>query len=911
MKKRIVGTLMALLLAVTVLPPGAISVTSADVTTGLVTTAYADEHKHCLCATADGTHKGECNAANVTWKPYSNGITSGTKDKPNYYYLTSNVGTDIGWDLTAQYKYIVICLNGYNITSKSGQTINITSGGEIFTITDCKPAGQQGEITHTEGNGVGIYVNHSTFNMYGGRISGNTNTSGNGGGVLVEGTFNMYGGTISDNTTSNGGGVYVKSGKTFNMYGGTISNNTADYGGGVYVEEGATFTMSGDANITTNTAGTTTRGFGGGVYSKGTFNLNGGTITENTAISDGFTRELGGGVNSAGGKLNLSGNPVVKDNKKDTSSDNVKVDGGTMEVTAALTEGAEIVLNSLEETTITPTDKSGVWYMWNETTKTLTAPTGSSGGETGGETTEHKHCVCGGTLNAAGHTHDANVTWTAINNGEELKKLNSEAGYYYLNASFETGVELVPCKGTYLCLNGKTLTLTGTGYYGIKISLGSEFTLTDCKSAAQQGTIIADRAQKFAVEVYTGGLTSTSVFNMYGGTISGNGSAKTPGVEVERSIFNMYGGTITEFTRGVSMLDGTFNMYGESTITNNNTHRNSYDWYTSDGSAVFVNGDFNMYGGSITGNHNSREGCVYVANGSKFSMYGGTISGNSAEYGGGVRVCGTLEMGPGALIENNGVKDDTVVAKKGGGVYNTGKLIMKGGTITGNKASESGSGVFSSGKFSIGDESSPNGITVKVMDNKKDNAESNVWLEGAETKITVKGSLNSDSEIGITRIDAHEWQYIDGDTSGAVGYFKVDGEANASFNGRGEISSHGEHKHEFNDVWTTDGTYHWHECIVAGCPMGDGSVQERAVHVYDNDTDTTCNTCGYVRTISGGEEKPETPQRYYYNSSTAEGTKDETKNGPKTADAGALAYLGLALSSYVGTALVTRKKKEF
>lgn len=44
---------------------------------------------------------------------------------------------------------------------------------------------------------------------------------------------------------------------------------------------------------------------------------------------------------------------------------------------------------------------------------------------------------------------------------------------------------------------------------------------------------------------------------------------------------------------------------------------------------------------------------------------------------------------------------------------------------------------------------------------------------------------------------------------------------------------------------------------------------------------------------------------------TAQFTVGGVVSAPKTADAGALAYLGLALSSYVGTALVTRRKKEF
>ena len=47
-----------------------------------------------------------------------------------------------------------------------------------------------------------------------------------------------------------------------------------------------------------------------------------------------------------------------------------------------------------------------------------------------------------------------------------------------------------------------------------------------------------------------------------------------------------------------------------------------------------------------------------------------------------------------------------------------------------------------------------------------------------------------------------------------------------------------------------DDTNHWHECTDASCTDKAGSIKDKAVHVYDNDADTTCNICGYVRTIT-------------------------------------------------------------
>ena len=57
------------------------------------------------------------------------------------------------------------------------------------------------------------------------------------------------------------------------------------------------------------------------------------------------------------------------------------------------------------------------------------------------------------------------------------------------------------------------------------------------------------------------------------------------------------------------------------------------------------------------------------------------------------------------------------------------------------------------------------------------------------------------------------------------------------------------HEHSYGD-WSKDGTNHWHECTDANCPNQSESIKDTAAHIYDDDADTTCNVCGYVRTVT-------------------------------------------------------------
>ena len=57
------------------------------------------------------------------------------------------------------------------------------------------------------------------------------------------------------------------------------------------------------------------------------------------------------------------------------------------------------------------------------------------------------------------------------------------------------------------------------------------------------------------------------------------------------------------------------------------------------------------------------------------------------------------------------------------------------------------------------------------------------------------------------------------------------------------------HEHSYGD-WSKDGTSHWHECADADCPDREESIKDKAAHVYTDDTDTTCDVCGYERTVT-------------------------------------------------------------
>ena len=235
-------------------------------------------HTHCICGNSSKNVNGHTHDADITFQPWTETDKLPTSGN---YYLTRNV--TLARDASLQGANV--CLNGYTVTLSNVGRINPSGTAQL---TDCSVDGKgklesyagkaNGGVAISRGNKFSLYggtlngvkveigqTGGGTFNMYGGKITGNTKGTVVGQSKTSKNTtitINMYGGEISGNHISEnqGGGVFVGSGNQFNMYGGTIQNNSAVDGGGVYVASAdnaysaGTMTICGDAVIQDNKA---------------------------------------------------------------------------------------------------------------------------------------------------------------------------------------------------------------------------------------------------------------------------------------------------------------------------------------------------------------------------------------------------------------------------------------------------------------------------------------------------------------------------------------------------------------------------------------------------------------------------------------------------------------------------------
>jgi len=135
-----------------------------------------------------------------------------------------------------------------------------------------------------------------------GAITGGQSANSVGGAFIVQGggKLTLNGGSVYGNSANNGGGVAVTNG-TFTMNGGEISHNSAAGNGGGVQVQGGTFIMNG-GEISVNDAA----GNGGGLWvgEGSTVRVTGGTITNNDA-------SLGYDVYLNGTGMAVSGGPAI------------------------------------------------------------------------------------------------------------------------------------------------------------------------------------------------------------------------------------------------------------------------------------------------------------------------------------------------------------------------------------------------------------------------------------------------------------------------------------------------------------------------------------------------------------------------------------------------------------------------
>ncbi|MGI6211145.1 MAG: InlB B-repeat-containing protein [Anaerovoracaceae bacterium] len=282
---------------------------------------------------------------------------------------------------------------------KAGSQGVVVQSGGTFTMTGGSVNGntRSNYATGSGKGGAGVYIAAGgSFSMEGGEITNNHCTNPNssfGGGVLNLGTFNMSGGSIYSNEAGYGGGVCNqrtnsdRSTGVFNMTGGIITQNRASNGGGIFNDgtftlDGGTISLNYGKDLTTNGAynkgagvfnkkdftmksGKIIRNYGvdqgGGVWHGGvTFNLQGGTISGNTA------KKAGGGIYYCDAELTISGDPVVKDNVVMPDSSTEQANDLEMLVTSltsklftlgTLTSGAEVGVMKAGDAEVIPISK--------------------------------------------------------------------------------------------------------------------------------------------------------------------------------------------------------------------------------------------------------------------------------------------------------------------------------------------------------------------------------------------------------------------------------------------------------------------------------------------------------------------------------------------------------------------------
>ena len=337
------------------------------------TAAVQAAHTHCACggSISAGGHTSHSDVAYTAW----NG-TSGISYTNNtaHVYLTGNA--TLGDHLTVDGKTLYLCLNGKTLASNGSSKIQVKNGGRLV-LCDCQGGGTIKGATKDVWGGACVYLYTSTFDMFGGKLTGGKVTGSGGGGAIAlddqQCVFNMYGGEISGNNGKNyGGAIFRKfnanmpntTGGAFNMYGGTIKNNEAKNGGAFFSTTGGTVNLAG-GTISGNKATQSDNDAGGGaIYMRGngTINISGSAqITGNSSSLD------GGAILMGWGTINISDSVKINNNTANRWGGAICLRQDSNQVTTLNMRGGEISGNraTKEGGAVHVLDKDCMFYLYD------------------------------------------------------------------------------------------------------------------------------------------------------------------------------------------------------------------------------------------------------------------------------------------------------------------------------------------------------------------------------------------------------------------------------------------------------------------------------------------------------------------------------------------------------------------
>lgn len=663
MRKRIISTLMALCMALTLLP---VQVLAANYTVG--------EDAGVSARALAGTAGTELKADNID-AYVANGLGGGV------YTLAEDVTISGTLKVTGE---ATVDLNGYVLryadTTANGSVFEIVSGGDL-TVIDSRPNVEHKFVSNADGLWV-LDEQNGTEIVRGGIITGGT-------------------GLTDRNNNGYGGGVYVDGGGRFTMTGGSIVGCKAEgyiaFGGGVFVAKGGQFTMTGGSIVgCTAVADEYGHAYGGGIRNDGEVRgdigrttLSGTAEIRDCHAKDGFLL-YGGGISDAG-TLTINGDVKIigctaggmgSDAMYVNANNDSSVTGGTfygsiqdlgnkisgLIVTYRINDAdyAIQVLQSGNQITLPNPAKPGYtfdgWYKdgakWEKTTLVT-----------------EKLTLTGSLYVPV--TDESTLTAALADSSSDVIRLTSDI-------KLSNELQITNNRKVTLDLNGYVLDLGGKH---ISVSALSG----DPWYHSNQLTIIDSdptKHHKFTDNDGLWKLDENGDKTVSGGVITGGSDGSSAIIAGSRGTVTMNVGNIVGCSTSgvggaVSARNGTFIMNGGSIIGCKTDFT---------GGAVYVlNGKFIMNSGSITNcvvtSPAGDGGAVYISNDSTFTMTGGSIADCTAVNG------SALYLKNGTMNAGGGTVGGTVVLERNSTIQGSGSTFS--GLIINNDAQTQFSGAHS------------------------------------------------------------------------------------------------------------------------------------------------------------------------------------------------------------------------
>ena len=516
----------------------------------------------------------------------------------------------------------------------------------------------------------------------------------------------IYGGTGSSIGTSvYGGGVYVEGGGQFTMEGGNIVGCTASAtfqarGGGVFVADRGTFTMSGGS-----IAGCTTVGgysYGGGIYNEGTVNLSGTAEIQDCHAKDSDgDAAFGGGISDNGEAFQISGNVRIT---------GCTASGGGTDAVSMYT--GSVISGGTFDGSVQNTGRiSGGTFNGRVANSNMITD-----GIFNGEVVNDYGTISGGTFN--GRVVNSNMITNGTFNGEVVNEGTISGGTF-------NGVVTSYVTISEGAISGVTVTYQVNGAHYVTQIVPSGSTAIKPVDLAKPGHIFdgwytSDGAQWDFTTAVTENITLTARWTLKAQEVSSE-------QELTAALADSSVGRIL-LTADITLSES---LTVNRTVTLDlNGHVLRYAEEAEPGSIFRVTSDCTLTltdsrpaaehtdttlpaGGLITGgkgfkydngagqSYNYYGGGVYVETGASFVLAGGTIyacgvqSGANSAYGGGIYAEGGSVTMTGGAIRNCVVSTD--YGASGGAIYaKAGSVTMSGGVISGCSAKDGG-GILTSG----------------------------------------------------------------------------------------------------------------------------------------------------------------------------------------------------------------------